>query len=204
MSALARTQERIYLALAEFNETAQWNSLRLPQMRQYLAEHLANALVPESDRDPQAKTAHDEIAHVLLMRGLFPADWRDAYRVEVFAEVTTWLVKKAREFRSVGTRKAEAQANAVAAMASKISRGAVRPDNLRMLPDAGFFEVDHTYRSGRTTFRCEYLSSHPTSGEPRAIGWVLQDGHDDEIRALDADDFALCGWADVTEAGEPA
>lgn len=68
--------------------------------------------------------------------------------------------------------------------------------------DATFFQPGHTYSSGRTTFRCEHLSAHPTYGERRAIGWVQQDGHFDEVRGLDPDDWALGGWTDVTEGGE--
>jgi hypothetical protein len=66
----------------------------------------------------------------------------DAYRAEVLAEaellpkadVVAWLVKKAREFRALGHKQGHAQADALAAMASKVDRGAIRPDNLRTLP----------------------------------------------------------------------
>lgn len=49
----------------------------------YLAEHLANALVPSWLHERECQTAGEEIAHVLLMFGLFPPDWMDAYRTEI-------------------------------------------------------------------------------------------------------------------------
>jgi hypothetical protein len=125
----------------------------------------------------------------------------DAHRVETLAEVTTWLVKKAREFRSLGTRKGQAQANAVAAMASKISRGAVRPDNTLMLPDPGFFEVDRTYAAERWQFQCLAVTSHPRTGEARAIGWYTSKTGLPSVEALNPDDWEHGGWAEVTEDG---
>ncbi|MFF3511588.1 hypothetical protein [Streptomyces sp. NPDC002573] len=55
---------------------------------QYLAEHLADALVPSWLHERKARTAGEEIAHVLLMVGLVPADWLHAFRAEVLAEHT--------------------------------------------------------------------------------------------------------------------
>lgn len=51
------------------------------------------------------------------------------------ADVVAWLTKKSRELRSVGGPVRAAQADAVAALASKVERGAIRPDNLRSLPE---------------------------------------------------------------------
>jgi hypothetical protein len=45
----AEMTSRIYDALAEFNATAQWNVLKLPQMRQHLAEHLAPTVLLKTD-----------------------------------------------------------------------------------------------------------------------------------------------------------
>lgn len=81
-----KTETALYDALATFNATAQWDVLRLAQMRQYLAEHLANALVPSWLHERKAETAGEEIAHVLLMVGLMPSDWIDAHRAEVLNE----------------------------------------------------------------------------------------------------------------------
>lgn len=120
----------------------------------------------------------------------------DAHRAEVLAEakveVVAWLVKKARE----GTP--------IEQLASKAARGAIRPDNLRMLP-ATFFEAGRTYRLGaRHTFRCTDIDSNPGTGERHAIGWAY-DSHTDRWRVTDMDSFSWHGgWVDVTEAGEPA
>jgi len=81
-----RTEAKLYNAIATFNATAHWDILRLAQMRQYLAEHLANALVPSWLHERKAETAGEEIAHVLLMVGLMPSDWLDAHRAEVLAD----------------------------------------------------------------------------------------------------------------------
>ncbi len=51
------------------------------------------------------------------------------------ADVVAWLTKKAREFRSAGEPVRAAQAAAIAALASKVERGAVRANNLLMLPE---------------------------------------------------------------------
>src|SRR5690606_10319862 len=105
-----------------------------------LAQHDAKVLHEAQDRvaELEAELAEyerpadeDPIAYALTEHAEVLAD---RYRAEVLAEVTTWLVKKAREFRAMGGEMRAAQADAVAAMASKVERGAVRPDNLRMLP----------------------------------------------------------------------
>ncbi|MFE7906431.1 hypothetical protein [Streptomyces albogriseolus] len=56
----------------------------------------------------------------------------DSLRDEVLGEVTTWLVKKAREFQAAGQT---VQADTASILASKVARGAVRPNNLSMLPE---------------------------------------------------------------------
>lgn len=97
----------------------------------------------------------------------------DAYRNEVLTEVTAWLVKKAREYRATGSKQHALQADTVDTLASKISRGAVRPDNLRMLPP-DFFEPGHgyTHRNG-TDFHCVAVTTHPQTGERLAMGWHI-------------------------------
>jgi hypothetical protein len=61
----------------------------------------------------------------------------DAYRAEVIAErdaqIVTWLTKKAREYGD-SNRENRAKAEAVGRMADKLSRGAMREDNMQMLP----------------------------------------------------------------------
>ncbi|MGX1483387.1 hypothetical protein RKD45_002463 [Streptomyces griseus] len=57
-------------------------------------------------------------------------------RAEVTAEFVAWLVKKAREHRAKGPQYAK-QADVIARLADKVSRGAVRPNNLLSLPPQG-------------------------------------------------------------------
>ncbi|MEU4967839.1 hypothetical protein [Streptomyces smyrnaeus] len=56
-----------------------------------------------------------------------------AVREAVLGEVVAWLVKKAREHRAKGPQYAK-QADVIGKLASKVQRGAVRPDNLATLP----------------------------------------------------------------------
>jgi hypothetical protein len=116
----------------------------------------------------------------------------DAHRTEILAEaellpkadVVAWLVKKAREDTPVWQ------------LASKVDRGAVRPDNLRMLP-ADFFEPGHTYRNGLYTYRCVGVGPHPTTSETRAVGWLTHaDRQAPEVWAMDPDDWTLGGWSE--------
>lgn len=123
-----------------------------------------------------------------------------AYRDEILAgadllpkaHVVAWLVKKAREETPVWL------------LASKVERGAIRPDNLRMLPP-DFFEPGHTYISGTWKFRCETVSPSPGTGERRALGWKfapVYGVHRWHAVALDPDDWAHGDWTDVTAGGE--
>lgn len=131
----------------------------------------------------------------------------DAHRTEVLAEVTTWLTKKAREFH-VSSRKAEReQGDTCAVLASKIARGAIRPDNQRMLPNAGFFEVDHTYTKLRGTwlFQCDAITVHPEHGTRTAFGWLRRnEKHNAWVPNFKGDSaWEHDGWTDVTESGDP-
>lgn len=151
-------------------------------------------------------SAREEIAYLLwqvvhseddTQAGATAAKMLDAHRTEVLAEadllpkadVVAWLIKKAREETPVWL------------LASKVDRGAVRPDNLRMLPDPGFFEVDRIYISGSWEFRCEAISASPGTGERRALGWKfapVSGVHGWHAVALDPDDWAHGGWTDTT------
>jgi hypothetical protein len=120
-----------------------------------------------------------------------------------YPEVTAWLVKKAREFRAEGTRESWAQADTVAVIASKISRGAVRPNNLRMLPEPGFFEAGHTYQSSLHAdlrFECLAISFDPATRQTQAIGWRFgppaEGVRKHQLAALDASDWACCAWTE--------
>lgn len=85
-----------------------------------------------------------------------------------YSDVVAWLTKKAREFRANGQ---PVQADTASLLASKVARGAVRPNNMQMLPP-DFFEPDHAYthRNG-TDFHCVAVTTHPQTGELIAMGW---------------------------------
>ncbi|MCI3153190.1 hypothetical protein ELQ39_15765 [Streptomyces sp. GB4-14] len=157
-------------------------------------------LMVRTDRGSMTVWSKPEVASAL-----------DAYRAEVLAEVSAWLVKKAREFRAMGGEMRAAQADAVAAMASKVDRGAVRPDNVRMLP-ADFFEPGHTYTVNepftapevRPHFQCVAVAVHPTTGNRRAFGFEQRTANAPWASASLRDEEWADGWVDVTEAGETA
>ncbi|MFE2311614.1 hypothetical protein ACFXC8_00185 [Streptomyces sp. NPDC059441] len=125
----------------------------------------------------------------------------DAHRTEVLAEVTTWLIKKAREFHVSSRKKEREQGDTCAVLASKIARGAVRPDNLLMLPSAGFFEVDRTYQREHhgavITFKVSAISLSPDGRLTVAHGW--RTSPDFGWEPTDSDD--MTGWVEVTEDG---
>lgn len=129
-------------------------------------------------------------AEVLAEAGLLPT-----------ADVVAWLVKKAREFRSAGGRMRAAQADAVDALASKVARGAIRPNNLQSLPatDADFFQPGRTYtreHHGRTIeFLVRSVDTPPDSSYRVARGWRLNE--DGDWESTDSDD--LTGWTDTTD-----
>jgi hypothetical protein len=75
------------------------------------ADHLREAIEFGCTRDD-----HDHIA-----------DHRAEVRQERDAEIVAWLIKKAREYRSTGSKQHALQADVIEVMASKIQRGAVRP-----------------------------------------------------------------------------
>ena len=123
----------------------------------------------------------------------------DAHRTEVLTEVTTWLVKKAREFHASRRKAEREQGDTCAVLASKIARGAVRANNVLMLPQAGFFEVDHTYtreHHGDTIhFLVEYVSTSPDGRYRAAHGWRNR-SWEPGWEPSDSDDFT--GWTEVT------
>lgn len=132
----------------------------------------------------------------------------DAHRAEVLAEVTAWLIKKAREFHASSRKAERAQGDTCAVLASKIARGAVRSNNLRMLPNAGFFEVDHTYASSDPAydwkFRVDAITTSPEDGELTALGWRHFHGQWEpyEYGAGDWEIHQSVGTIDVTEGGD--
>ncbi|MGW1533928.1 hypothetical protein [Streptomyces aureus] len=177
----------------------------------------------ESNADPrgtasQVLTGYDNARREDLLsqradvRDRMLADAHAAGRAEVLAgeglllkaDVVAWLVEKAREIPR-GNKIGRAQGDVLAVMASKVARGAVRPDNLRMLPNPGFFEAGRAYRSsqhGDLQFRCLAIEPQPDTGEVRAVGW-RHNGRSGKwtLTDLGADDWACCGWTEVTEGG---
>lgn len=122
-------------------------------------------------------------------------------RAEVLAEVSTWLVKKAREFRAAGET---VQADTAALLASKVARGAVRPDNLRMLP-ADFFEPGRTYRHTNShgdtwEFRVVAIDRDPAN-TLQAIGWLGRVGSTVwHASCRGTVGWASEGWTDIAES----
>jgi hypothetical protein len=127
----------------------------------------------------------------------------DAYRDEVLADagllpkadVVAWLTKKAREDTPVWQ------------LASKVERGAVRPDNLRMLP-ATFFEAGRTYTASvhaDVAFDCLAVSADPNDGKRVAIGWrygpPVNGVRPVKLAELDDAAFACCDWTEGTIGG---
>jgi hypothetical protein len=156
--------------------------------------------------DTYSETTAAYLVELLNADATAPKDL-EAHRTEVLAEVTTWLIKKAREFHASRRKQEREQGDTCAVLASKIARGAIRPDNQRMLPNAGFFEVDHTYQFTDTsptlhvttwTFKVDSISTPPGGGRPVAFGWRRENNEPWEPDSCDD----LDGWTDVTEAGD--
>ncbi|MFI2426560.1 hypothetical protein ACH5A7_21100 [Streptomyces sp. NPDC018955] len=131
----------------------------------------------------------------------------DAYRAEVLAERDTqfvaWLLKKAREYPTSPARQEKA-ADAIARLADKVARGAVRPNNLR----TDFFQPGHTYThvddGTDWKFRVDTVTTHPEDGERTALGWRHFRGTW-EPYAYGEDDYEIhlyVSLTDVTEGGE--
>lgn len=141
----------------------------------------------------------DQVVRVLLHN--YDHAHRAAVLAEAKTEVVAWLVKKARE----GTP--------VEHLASKVHRGAIRvfphaePEKATApaataTPD--FFQPGHTYsrehHGHRIEFRVTAIDTSPDGEQRLARGWRTDEHSDWE--PSDSDD--LCGWTDVTEAGEPS
>lgn len=126
---------------------------------------------------------------------------------EVVAERDTqfvaWLLKKAREYPTDPARQENA-ADAIARLADKVARGAVRPNNLR----TDFFQPGRTYThvddGTDWEFRVDTVTTHPEDGERTALGWRYFEGKWEPYAYGEDDyDIHLCvGLAEVTEGGE--
>lgn len=92
--------------------------------------------------------------------GLTAEHLLDAYRAEVLAEAKVetvgWLVKKAREYRSTGSTQHALQADAIATLASKADRGAIR----------AFLGTAH-YRDALDAHRAQVLTELADEAERR-------------------------------------
>lgn len=132
-------------------------------------------------------------------------EYLDAHRAERDAEIMRWLGKKAREYRATGSTQHKLQADTIELMASKISRGAVRPDNTRLPAgiEPTFFEPGRTYQHSAWQFRCDAVTTHPESGQRAAFGWFRFSN--DAWRDWCADEAQWAdGWTEVAEAGKPS
>lgn len=185
-----------------------------------------------------AASMYEEDAKAFLAE--HDADHRAQIIAERDTEIVAWLGKKAREYRSTGSKQRALQADAIDLMASKLARGAVRANNLlgavtrpdvlreaaavaesivglfedsdegaaaagameglairlRRMADAGqaasdsqpdtdnttppadFFQPGHgyTHRSYGNDFHCVTVTTHPTTGERLAMGWLSEHG----------------------------
>lgn len=169
---------------------------------------------PEATANPAPKlTARQRIAALLWWSvpgstddeaKAHAGEMLDEYAAEVRAErdgeVTAWLVKKAREFHASSRKREREQGDTCAVLASKIARGAVRPNNTLMLPNPGFFEVDRTYEYAplHILFRCDAIGVHPVTGEPSAVGWIRYRGGGWSSGDYSPAEYAD-GWTEVTE-----
>ncbi|MFI7294029.1 hypothetical protein [Streptomyces sp. NPDC050121] len=122
----------------------------------------------------------------------------DDYRTEVLAEVTAWLIKKAREFHVRSRKQERAQGDTCASLASQIARGAVRPNNVDMLPTAGFFEVDHAYQWRGDEFRVLAVDPHPIRGDLTAVGWLIETDGTCLIIRMTGPEWESGKWVEVT------
>lgn len=78
----------------------------------------------------------------------------------------------------------------LAEQAGKDTRGGTQPPAGESTEaDASFFQPGHSYthRDG-TDFRTVTITTHPNTGEPRALGWIVRNGWH-EPAALDPDDW---------------
>jgi hypothetical protein len=142
----------------------------------------------------ESGSMYEKDAHAFLAE-------HDAHvRTGALAEVATWLIKKSREYPS-RNKLGRTQADTAASLASQVARGAVRPNNLQMLPP-NFFEPGHTYsreHHGDTIrFLVEHVSTSPDGRLRVAHGWRTR-SWDPGWEPSDSDDFTI--WADVTEGG---
>jgi hypothetical protein len=134
------------------------------------------------------------------------AEFRAEAVAERDAEIMRWLGKKAREHLATGRKADRERADLITALASQISRGAVRPNNT-LLP-AGikpeFFEPGRTYLYARMQwkFRCDAVTTHPDTGKRVALGYSGFGPSDWQTSDLSEGVWADGDWTEVTEGGD--
>jgi hypothetical protein len=179
-------------------------------------------------------TARDELLDVISFNeaanhGKTPEALVGARDAEVVAqrdaEIIAWLGKKAREYPSAP----DSVPDAIARLASKIERGAVRADNmlgadtraevLRRMADAAekdtqpadFFQPGRTYRKALAVstwlYLCEHVTTDPNNGERISLGWHRRIEDDNPAwfpkLPLRQDEWDSGKWAEATDGGEP-
>ncbi|KOX32850.1 hypothetical protein ADL07_11910 [Streptomyces sp. NRRL F-4707] len=155
--------EGAYISLTHVNPVAEdvWEEARKTETA---------AQTPEPTSSP--KTAREKVAGLLWWSVPSGTDEEAKARTnqlldELTAEVRTerdtqfvaWLLKRSRE---------DEHGDVIARLASKVQRGAVRPNNLR----TDFFQPGHgyTHLDGHD-FLCVAVINHPVTGEQLAMGW---------------------------------
>jgi hypothetical protein len=132
----------------------------------------------------------------------------DDFAAEVVAdrdtEIMRWLGKKAREYRTTGRKADRERADLILSLASKISRGAVRPNNTRLPADVSptFFEPGRSYTRGRWHFICLSVAAAPWDGQVRATGFLDRGDGTGTVHGMTRDDWENDGWTEVTTAPE--
>lgn len=135
------------------------------------------------------------------------------------ADVVAWLLKRAHEYP---TGSPESVPDAIVRIASKVERGAVRPDNVSITGGtvltvpvhatgpADFFQPGHTYAYDAdgftapellTLFRVVADTTHPQTGKRMAFGWIrTAEDVAWSAYAEPVDEWPAC-WTDVTGSG---
>ena len=122
---------RAELASSKAAHRAVWEQCQARGQRVFDLQGENGRLRADRARLAETTDACGEEIHTLRARVAELECERATHRAERDAEITAWLRKKARDYRSIGSRQHAMQADAIETMASTISRGAVRPNNTR-------------------------------------------------------------------------
>lgn len=152
-------------------------------------------------------TARQGILNCLTGRAVCPAPrpadeaegLLNAHRAENFTEAAALLEDKACDADFTEDPKYIAGLRDGAALLTRVAGEKATAEAETATPD--FFQPGHTYTHTPWQFRCDTHSTHPATGERRALGWLLTTGGQWQEHALDPDDWAHGNWTDVTESG---